>query len=306
MSETTTTATGNDGTSSGRRHLGVISTVQVLQLRSAFAGLLGRDDASIVVTANPVNYEVMPDTALLVAVADFGRDTDAAHGALLTLASAIGSKEAAQNALTGINPPLEVRSTPTIDVIESTDVLPELPFPLTVVVAAAGSGTFLLLLCCLFFARRRSKKVRWLPPSAGTSSSRHAGEIPSTEMVVSVTAAAARDAHAFASRATLHELVAALQQELSLSGNVTEVISQAAAQLGVDPTGKSLVDLARECMREVRGAAEAIRRLAMVADDAPMPPPIVHTHSGTPMGIPVVGVPVEAWAESKSAHSSEC
>ena len=48
--------------------------------------------------------------------------------------------------------------------------------------------------------------------------------------------------------APIAPVVALLRENLGLDGNMNEVVQQAAAMLGVDPTGKSLPELANECV----------------------------------------------------------
>ena len=53
----------------------------------------------------------------------------------------------------------------------------------------------------------------------------------------------------FMAPTTLAEQVEVLKSQLGLSGNMHDVIHQAAAQLGVDPGSKPLTEIAKECMQ---------------------------------------------------------
>ena len=48
---------------------------------------------------------------------------------------------------------------------------------------------------------------------------------------------------------TLAEQVEFLKRELGLSGNMANVVHQAAEQLGIDPAGKPLLEVAAMCMQ---------------------------------------------------------
>ena len=50
---------------------------------------------------------------------------------------------------------------------------------------------------------------------------------------------------------TLSEQVDFLKRELGLSGNMANVVHQAAEQLGIDPAGKPLLEVAAMCMQVV-------------------------------------------------------
>ena len=56
-------------------------------------------------------------------------------------------------------------------------------------------------------------------------------------------------------RAPLFQIVEVLKRELQLSGNMKEVVEQAAEMIGLDSKGKSLHDLATQCAREL-GASD--------------------------------------------------
>jgi len=47
----------------------------------------------------------------------------------------------------------------------------------------------------------------------------------------------------------LNDVVAVLKEELGLSGNLKEVIEQAAFQLNIDSAGKPLPEVGQACMR---------------------------------------------------------
>ena len=53
---------------------------------------------------------------------------------------------------------------------------------------------------------------------------------------------------------TLSEQVDFLKRELGLSGNMANVVHQAAEQLGIDPAGKPLLEVAAMCMQAAGGA----------------------------------------------------
>ena len=269
-----------------RRLSGVISTVQMLQVRAAFASLLGLDEVAVAVTASPVAYEVRPDTALLVVVADFGRALDAAHDALLTLGGAMGSQDDAQSVLTESG--LVLRSAPSFDVVESTREVLAPPFPLTLVIAAAASSSALLMLvccCCILRTRYRgrSKVARLQPTPSHTTTSWNARAVGEVSGAMEMAAGAGSSS---GQASTLRDHVHALQSELGVHGNMTEVVSKAAAELGIDPTGKSLAELARECMDEIQEFRGAVGN-AEAQDEVPRPPMLTHTNSGTPYGMPV-------------------
>ena len=52
---------------------------------------------------------------------------------------------------------------------------------------------------------------------------------------------------------TLAECVEVIKQQLKLSGNMTEVLQQAAEQMGINPAGKPLKVLADMCMQQLVG-----------------------------------------------------
>lgn len=246
---------------SGRRRLGVISALQQLQLRDIIASLLVLDEASVAVTASAVREEVRPDTALLVAVADFGSDLAAAQGALLKMGRDMGWEDA-QRALAGLTPPLVLRSAPTVDIVENTEVLPAAQHegvPITLVVAAAMAVAvtlLLLLLCCFVIARRRGRvKVTRLPPplatSQGGSKAPFKCRCPSPHPSM------------------LRDLVETLRYELGVSGNMTDVVNQAAAHLRIDVRGKPLTELARECVAVMHGAEVRVQSTAAAASAEP-------------------------------------
>ena len=57
---------------------------------------------------------------------------------------------------------------------------------------------------------------------------------------------------------TLAEMVPHIKEQLGMSDNTNfrDTVTQAALQLGVDPAGKSLIELAKLCMRELVGDSE--------------------------------------------------
>ena len=57
---------------------------------------------------------------------------------------------------------------------------------------------------------------------------------------------------------TLAEMVVQIKQHLGQPDNTNfgDTVKQAAFQLGVDPAGKSLIELARLCIRELVGDSE--------------------------------------------------
>ena len=52
---------------------------------------------------------------------------------------------------------------------------------------------------------------------------------------------------------TLAQHVEVIKQRLKLSGSMTEVLQQAAEQMGIDPAGKPLKVLADMCMQQLVG-----------------------------------------------------
>ena len=125
------------------------------------------------------------------------------------------------------------------------------------IIAAAAGVVVAILILVLVFLRKRRKGHATRP-----SQEQELGPVVNAQ-VVSGTAAdvpMGMPVHAAASssssKPTLAEMVELLKQHCGVDGdNFSDVVHKAAHQLGIDPAGKSLMEIAMMCMQQLGLAA---------------------------------------------------
>ena len=123
---------------------------------------------------------------------------------------------------------------------------------MAIIAAAAGVVVAILILVLVFLRKRRkghatrpSQEQELGPVVNAQVVSGTAADVP---MGVPVHAAASSSS----SKPTLAEMVELLKEHCGVDGdNFSDVVHKAAHQLGIDPAGKSLMELAMMCMREL-------------------------------------------------------
>ena len=123
-----------------------------------------------------------------------------------------------------------------------------------VVIGAAAGGVVAILVLVLVLLKARHRKGH----AARPSQEQELGSVVNAQ-VVSGTAAdvpMGMPVHAAASssssKPTLAEMVELLKQHCGVDGdNFSDVVHKAAHQLGIDPAGKSLMEIAMMCMQQL-------------------------------------------------------
>ena len=132
----------------------LVSTLQLLQVRQAIAAMLNVDEAAVSVMASTLNYELSRNTAVIHIDVEY-KSLSAAQSALVTMGNQMGSISEANTVLDGVG--LVLKSPPTFDVIEKTNVVQ--PMPAIVIVLSVAGGVLVLLCCWIIWRCRRGKKL---------------------------------------------------------------------------------------------------------------------------------------------------